>query len=110
MSSKKPDVYGGGKYEPPAKELPSTEPPSKGGDHSDYERLRIILDSLQIGALRYYLNDTDAAEKAKRFEKLSSTLLPVCREFWGGAESIALAGGCPPGYNDCDGVCVPYSC
>lgn len=99
MSSKKPDAYGGGKY----------EPPSKGGEHTEYERLRTLLDSLEIGALRYYLNDTDAAEKARRFEKLSSTLLPICREFWGGTESIAL-GGCPPGYNDCDGVCVPYQC
>jgi hypothetical protein len=105
MSSKKPDAYGG-KYEPPSK---GEEPPSK-GEHTEYERLRIILDSLEIGALRFYLEATDTAEKAKRFKELSSTLVPICRSFWAGAElSITLA-GCPDGYNDCDGVCVPYRC
>jgi hypothetical protein len=105
MSSKKPDAYGGGKYEPPSK---GEEPPAK-GEHTEYERLRIILDSLEIGVLRYYLDKTDTVEKAKRFEELSSKLVPLCKSFWRDELGIAL-GGCPDGYNDCDGVCVPYSC
>jgi hypothetical protein len=92
----------------------SYEPPLKHRGYTEYERLRTILDSLQIGALRYYLEDADAAERTARFEKMSKQLVPICDQFWG-REQLALSvgstrGTCPPGYNDCDGVCVPYSC
>jgi hypothetical protein len=100
MDSKKPDAYDNGSYD---------KMPSKGEERNDYQRLRTILDSLEIGALRYYLDGRDVNEKAKRFEELSAKLVPICKDLWADQLGIAAA-GCPDGYNNCDGVCVPYSC
>ena len=77
-------------------------------DLAQYARLRTILDSLDIGALRYYLDAPSLAEREQRFEKLKSALLPIIREIWGQSEAIAPE--CPEGYIDCGGVCVPYQC
>lgn len=73
-----------------------------------YARLRTILDSVEIGALRYYLYAESVAERTERFEKLNSALLPIIREIWRLTEGIAPE--CPEGYIDCGGVCVPYQC
>ena len=73
-----------------------------------YARLRTILDSLEIGALRYYLYAESVAERTQRFEKLNSALVPIIREVWRLTEGIAPE--CPDGYIDCGGVCVPYQC
>ena len=73
---------------------------------AQYARLRTILDSMEVGALRYYL-DAPSAEREARFEKLQSQLLPIIRELWGAGEFVAE---CPEGYVDCGGVCVPYEC
>ena len=75
---------------------------------AEYARLRTVLDSLEIGALRYYLDAPSAAERKAHFEKLQSALLPIIREIWGQSEGIAPE--CPEGYIDCGGVCVPYQC
>jgi hypothetical protein len=80
----------------------------KDPDFAEYVKLRTMLDSLEIGALRFYLDKTTPEEKRKRFEKLKSELLPIIKRLWGGEEKIA--GGCPDGYFNCDGVCVPYAC
>ena|SRR5437870_7065831 len=72
-----------------------------------YVRLRTILDSLEIGALRFYLNDTTAGEKKQRLEKLEYELLPIIRQVWGSDENLI---DCPPGYTNCDDCCVPYVC
>ena len=72
-----------------------------------YARLRTILDSMDIGALRYYLDAQSVAERTQRFEKLKSALMPIIREIWNRGESLAE---CPEGYIDCGGVCVPYQC
>ena len=72
-----------------------------------YARLRTILDSLDIGALRYYLDARSVAERAQRFEKLQSALIPIIREIWNPGEGFI---DCPDGYMDCGGVCVPYQC
>ena len=105
MDSKKPDTH----YQPDNYDKESYEPSSKGGERSDYQRLRTILDSLEIAALRYYLENTDVSEKKKRFEILSAKLVPICKDLWADQLGIA-ASGCPDGYNNCDGVCVPYMC
>jgi len=73
-----------------------------------YARLRTILDSMEIGALRYYLYAESVAERTQRFEKLNSALVPIIREVWRLTEGIAPE--CPDGYIDCGGVCVPYQC
>ena len=74
---------------------------------AQYARLRTILDSLDIGALRYYLDAQSATEREQRFEKLQSALMPIIREIWTPGEGIT---DCPEGYMDCGGVCVPYQC
>ena len=81
----------------------------EGPDYAQYVALRTMLDSLEIVALRYYLDNTSPEEKRKRFEELSFELKPILKRLWG-AEKITLAGECPDGYHNCDGVCVPYAC
>ena len=80
---------------------------SKGYENNaGYVRLRTILDSLEIGAIRFYLDDTSASEKKKRLEKLESELMPIIEQVWDRARLIT----CPRGYTSCDGACVPYTC
>jgi hypothetical protein len=75
-------------------------------DPNQYVRLRTILDSLEDGSIRYYLEFQDSPEGNKRFEEIESRLMPIVRWLWGGGEEL----NCPPGYSNCDGVCVPYVC
>lgn len=75
-----------------------------------YVQLRTMLDSLQIGALRYYLNAT-GEERQCNFEYLTNQMEPIIEQTW---KSMATAkesqGSCPDGYVDCYGCCVPYNC
>jgi len=78
----------------------------------DYTNLRTMLDSLEVGALRYYLSGEGLSQPLK-FQFLKGMLQPVIDELWHpqqGAKKLALEGECPPGYFDCDGCCVPYKC
>ena len=86
----------------------SRKPKAKGTNYAQYARLRTILDSLEIGALRFYLDGTNAAEKKRRLEKLESELLPIIHQVWN--RGMGIIEVCPDGYNNCDGVCVPYAC
>jgi hypothetical protein len=71
----------------------------------DYTDLRTLLDSLEIGALRYFLGQKGSQSDKLRY--LQDKLKPIADELWGqGAPSI----DCPPGYYSCDGMCVPYPC
>jgi hypothetical protein len=87
---------------------PKPDKPDNQNDHSEYVRLRTILDSLEIGAIRYYRDGKDEAEKRERLAGLEAELLPVIRRLY--PVKVGIAGGCPSGYISCDGVCVPYSC
>ena len=71
-----------------------------------YVELRTLLDSLEIGALRFYLNDTNASQKEQNFKKLKPELMYIINQVWGRDREIT----CPRGYTECDGACVPYSC
>ncbi len=73
---------------------------------NQYVRLRTILDSLEDGSIRYYLANQERPEGNKRFEELESRLMPIIEWLWGGEGEII----CPPGYFNCQGVCVPYVC
>ena len=75
-------------------------------DPYQYARLRTILDSLEDGSIRYYLGVPDSTEGPKRFGELESRLMPIIKWLWGGADEIT----CPPGYRNCNEVCVPYNC
>ncbi len=88
-------------------------------DQPQYITLRTLLDSAEIGALIYYLN---ADDKHKRFEELRQALMPLIDLVWPGLPKTGVRKGksygdpgpddppCPPGYNECDGCCVPYLC
>ncbi len=73
---------------------------------NQYVRLRTILDSLEDGSIRYYLGDEGSPEGSERFEELEGRLMPIIKWLWGGVEEVT----CPPGYSNCQGVCVPYTC
>jgi hypothetical protein len=90
---------------------------SKKGDKSGtnnraYARLRTILDSLEIGAIRYFALAPTAAQKEKRTDEMDEALKPIIQYLWGQSpEDIGVLGvDCPEGYTDCHGVCVPYPC
>lgn len=75
-------------------------------DLSQYAHLRTILDSLEIGALRYYLNATSYAEQQEHFTYLDKELTGIIGKIWRNQKET----DCPDGYYECDGVCVPYVC
>jgi hypothetical protein len=78
----------------------------KDGDYrNSYVRLRTLLDAMEIGALRYYMDGETATEKNRRAEELESLIMPVINQYKQG-----LAEECPRGLNNCGGCCVPYRC
>ena len=76
-------------------------------DLHQYAQLRTILDSLDIGALRYYLDAASLEEQKKNFEYLEAELMPIIKRIWARQPDTE---GCPDGYMECNGVCVPYIC
>ena len=95
--------------------------PSEGIDLHGYVRLRTLLDSLECGAINYFLRHTEG--RGGRFDELNEKLMPLIHWVWekdtkeppypeGGGEGGGgeLTIGCPDGYVDCQGVCVPYPC
>ena len=78
----------------------------------EYTNLRTLLDSLEVGALRYYLSGTGLSQPQK-YRYLKDMLMPVIQEIWKQQQAVTKLGidiDCPPGYYDCDGCCVPYKC
>ena len=75
-------------------------------NYKQYAQLRTILDSLEIGALRFYLNAADPIEQAAHFDYIKEKTKPILEHFWGRNRDDT----CPEGYHDCDGCCVPYNC
>ena len=85
-----------------------------------YIRLRTMIDSLECGSIRYYLQGTNPEEKRARLKKLESDLMPIVDWLWQQtgatkrAARVAIFGGddvvCPDGYVNCNGCCVPYPC
>lgn len=75
-----------------------------GLDLSGYVRLRTLIDSLECGAIRYFLRESEG--KGGRLDELSEKLIPIIDWVWKKEFEI----DCPEGYVDCQGVCVPYPC
>ena len=107
------------KAKAPGKKHPKTR--LKVTDPSQYITLRTLLDSAQIGALVYYLDAANGADKNKNFDELRQALMPLIHLVWPSLpkarsrKARAYDPGpndppCPPGYNECDGCCVPYLC
>lgn len=88
-----------------------------------YIELRTILDSIEMGSLRFLLTASTPEERLKRANKLIGKLLPIAEkishliepEVPASAVREAASGDgdqewCPDGYWLCSGVCVPYPC
>lgn len=80
--------------------------PKKEKEKNSYLLLRQALDSLELMAIRYYLYGKTAADRRERAKKVREN----ARVFLGSLDASRDAGGCPPGYYNCDGFCVPYPC
>jgi hypothetical protein len=98
-----------------SKKHPKLKPITPSSPHEAYVHLRTMLDSLEIGAIRYYLTAGDLPAKQRRYIALDKKLMPIIEWLWGeaGSGARAVAGPdveCPEGYIDCHGVCVPYPC
>jgi len=74
-----------------------------------YARLRTVLDGLEITALRYCLKDKDEAKRIARAEELEQVLMPIITKYQNSTMSSPNA-GCPDGFFDCGGCCLPYPC
>jgi hypothetical protein len=82
-----------------------------------YTDLRTLLDSLEVGALRFYLSGKGMSPRQK-YKYLKEKLMPIIDDVWhqpvGTNHPVPLNHlsevECPPGYYACDGVCVPYNC
>ena len=85
-------------------------PAEPGLDLPSYVRLRTILDSLELGAIKYMLKEPGG--RGGRYDELTNKLQPIVEWVWkkvGGGEGMLVI-DCPEGYIDCHGVCVPYPC
>lgn len=97
----------------PDQKQPSPSPDSiVGMDLHGYVRLRTLLDSLECAAIRYFLRNPEG--KGGRMNELNDMLMPTIHWLWEkekeGYTKAELQLGCPEGYVDCQGVCVPYPC
>ena len=75
----------------------------------EYTNLRTMLDSLEMGALRYYLSGQGLSQPLK-FKYLYDTLMPIIKDLWHPQQQAEPLIECPDGYYDCEGCCVPYKC
>ena len=77
-------------------------------DLPQYVHLRTMLDSVEAGALRFYLNAATRAEQEERFTYLKTGLMKISEHVFG--RKAHDDEPCPPGYHNCNGCCVPYEC
>jgi hypothetical protein len=88
------------------KKSPASSPKGKRGDYrSSYVRLRTVLDAMELAALRFYLSGKTAAERDEAAKKIVPMVMDVISNL-----TEEYAEGCPRGYNNCGGCCVPYPC
>jgi hypothetical protein len=79
-----------------------------GLDLPSYVRLRTILDSLELGAIKYMLKEPEG--RGGRYDELTNKLQPIVDWVWKKVGGDAMVIDCPEGYIDCHGACVPYPC
>jgi hypothetical protein len=80
-----------------------------------YVRLRTVLDALEMHTLNIVLRDEDTITRIKRAKEIEEMLTRCYNEIFkpdvtAYAETFQTDGNCPEGYQNCNGVCVPYNC
>jgi len=93
-------------------------PDTRGYD--GYVRLRTMIDSLECGSIRYYLQVTEPTEKRARFKKHETDLVPIGDWLWqqiGAVKRTTRVASFAPADVVCRRVtptamanCVPYQC
>jgi len=78
---------------------------SSAADYREYARLRTITDSLELGAIRYFMSGPNKGERLAQVEALLREAIDF---LWRDGESSPI--DCPEGYTNCHGACVPYQC
>jgi hypothetical protein len=71
-----------------------------------YANLRVMLDSVERGAVRHYLSAPSQAEQDASFDYLKTSLKPIHDHVWGKTAET----DCTPPLIDCDGYCIDYAC
>jgi hypothetical protein len=74
-------------------------------NHRQYAQLRTMLDSVQAGALRQYLNAPTEEERDASFNYLKENLKPIHDHVFGVNGII-----CPQDWYDCGDYCSQYPC
>jgi hypothetical protein len=101
-----------------SKSTSGSGPEPRGDD--GYIRLRTMIDSLECGSIRYYLQGANPVEKRARLKKLETDLMPIVDWLWHQTGAVKQSARmatfaaddvvCPDGYTNCHGCCVPYPC
>lgn len=108
------------KTKSPSKKASKASKSTATGGNDGYIRLRTMIDSLECGSIRYYLQGATPEERRARLKQLESDLMPIVDWLWHqtgptkrAARVVTFAAddvGCPEGYVNCHGCCVPYPC
>jgi len=76
---------------------------------ASYTRLRTVLDGLEINALRLCLRPQKVERRIELAAAIVEDLMPLVKKYQS-KHGPPGDEGCPEGYIDCNGVCVPYQC
>ncbi len=91
--------------------METNTPEGTDGFPKAYIRLRTVLDALEMNSLYYVLKPTKQDNKLRIARaKEATALLEECYKQIHGLIPKGELQSCPPGYHDCDGMCVPYNC
>jgi len=74
-------------------------------DCPSYVRLRAVLDSLEVLAIRYYIGGNTPSGMKAREAAIEKQLLPIIQ--WLSGNGLEA---CPSDLIPCDGLCLPYPC
>ncbi len=75
-------------------------------DYAAYARLRVMLDGFEGMALYYFYGGNDAKERKKRGREIEKRI----KSFQDSVKKTHNLLGCPPGWCECNGGCVPPPC
>jgi len=69
-----------------------------------------MLDSVEAGSLRMYLDPLEFEKQKENYEFLKHHLMIISDHVWHREKQRVTGDPCPDGYFNCGGCCVPYEC